>query len=88
MLKLGFALQLTRVRVDTQVRQSQPQLGSCFVGAFHIHRCRNASRSAVHESGDTPSFTTWRHFPRTPQISLCRPVSRFPPKAAFLEAIF
>ncbi|MFN9899133.1 MAG: hypothetical protein ACK55Z_10160, partial [bacterium] len=29
-------------------------------GASRIHRCRNATRSAVHESGATPSLTTSR----------------------------
>jgi hypothetical protein len=36
-----------------------------------IHRCRNATRSTVHESGATPSLTTSRHLRSTPQISLC-----------------
>ncbi len=42
------------------------------VGASRIHRWRNASRSAVHESesGATPSFKTSRHFPSTSQTSL------------------
>ncbi len=53
-----------------------------------IHRCRNATRSALHESGDTPPLTTLRHLLSTPQISLCRPVVRFPPNAAFFEAVF
>jgi hypothetical protein len=53
-----------------------------------IHRCRNATRSAVHESGATPSLTTSRHLLSTRQISLCRPVVRLPPNAAFFEAIF
>ena len=53
-----------------------------------IHRCRNATSSAVHESGATPSLTTSRHLLSTPQISLCRPVNRLPPNAAFFEAIF
>ena len=52
------------------------------------HRCKNATRSAVHESGATPSLTTSRHLLSTPQISLCRPVLRHPPNAAFFEAIF
>ena len=36
-----------------------------------VDSCRNASRSAVHESGGT-SLTTWLR--GTPQISLCRSV--------------
>ena len=50
-------------------------------------RCRNATSSAVHESGATPSLTASRHLRSTPQISLCRPVVRLPPNAAFFEAI-
>ena len=50
--------------------------------------CKNATRSAVHESGATPSLTTSRHLLSTPQTSLCRPIYRFPPNVAFLEAIF
>ena len=53
-----------------------------------IHRCRNATRSSVHDSGATPSLTTSRHLLSTLQISLCRPVLRHPPNAAFFEAIF
>ncbi len=53
-----------------------------------VHRCRNATRSAVHESGDTTSLTTSRHLLSTLQISLCRPLVRLPPNAAFFEAIF
>ena len=60
----------------------------CVFGASRIHRCRNATRSAVHESGATPSLTTSRHLLSTPHISLCRPVVRLPPNAAFFEAIF
>ena len=58
------------------------------LGGYAIHRCRNATRSAVHESGATPSLTTSRHLLSTPHISLCRPVNRLPPNAAFFEAIF
>jgi hypothetical protein len=60
----------------------------CVFGASRIHRCRNATRSAVHESGATPSLTTARHLLSTPHISLCRPLVRLPPNAAFFEAIF
>jgi hypothetical protein len=63
-----------------------PPLRPCGIMAC-IHRCRNATRSAVHESGATPSLKTSRHLPSTPQISLCRPVHRLPPNAAFFEAI-
>ena len=55
---------------------------------IRIHRRRNATRSALHESGATPSLTTARHLLSTPHISLCRPVVRLPPNVAFLEAIF
>jgi hypothetical protein len=34
-----------------------------------IPRCRHATRSAVHESGATPSLTTSRHLLSTPQVS-------------------
>ena len=60
----------------------------CVFGASRSHRCRNATRSAVHESGATPSLTTSRHLLSTPHISLCRPLVRLPPNAAFFEAIF
>jgi hypothetical protein len=53
-----------------------------------IHRSRNATRSAVHESGATRSLTPSRLLLSTLQISLCRPVHRLPPNAAFFEAIF
>ncbi len=42
----------------------------------------------MHESGATPSLTTSRHLLSTPHISLCRPLVRLPPTAAFFEAIF
>ena len=53
-----------------------------------LHCCKNASRSARNASGDTPSFSTPRHFPISPQMSLCRPVHRSPPEATLFEAIF
>jgi hypothetical protein len=53
-----------------------------------IHRCKNVTRSAVHESGATPSLTTSRHLLSTPQISFCRPVVRLPPNSAFFKAVF
>ncbi|MFN9898372.1 MAG: hypothetical protein ACK55Z_06150, partial [bacterium] len=33
----------------------------CDFEASHSHRCKDATRSAVHESGATPSLTTARH---------------------------
>jgi len=54
-----------RVLARTQGSQSQLYLHSLSVRASRIHRCRNASRSAVHESGGTPSLTTCRHLPST-----------------------
>jgi hypothetical protein len=61
---------------------------SCRKKSCRIHRCKNATSSSVHESGETPSLTSSRHLLSTPQISLCRPVVRLPPNAAFFEAIF
>ena len=54
-----------------------------------LHRCRNASRSARHESGGMPSLTTCLHFPRTPHTSLCLPCNKAHlPDATHFEAIF
>jgi hypothetical protein len=60
----------------------------CVYQSRRLLRCKNATRSAVHESGATPSLTTSRHLLSTPQMSLCRPINRLPPNAAFFEAIF
>ena len=43
-------------------------------GASRIHRCRKASRSAVHESTATPSSTTSHHMPSSPRINLSSPL--------------
>ena len=58
----------------------------CVFGASHIHRCRDATGADVHESGATLSWTTSRQLLSTLQISLCRPVVRFPPNAAVMLA--
>jgi len=52
------------------------------------HCLRNASRSSCNDSRDTPFLTTPRHFPSSPQMSLCLPCHRFPPAMMFFEAIF
>jgi hypothetical protein len=84
---------LLTLRIFPMIRvsytMSQPQLPRV-IWASRIHGCccKNATSSAVHESGVTPAFTTSRHLLSTPHISLCRPVIRFPPEAPFFEAIF
>ncbi len=53
-LLLGRALQPVWVRADTAGSHKPLSWHSlCVVGASRIHRCRNASRSAVHSSYTT-----------------------------------
>jgi hypothetical protein len=74
--------------LDLRYERIASDAPSASLGHRAFSRCRNATSSAVHESGDTPSLTTSRHLRSTPQMSLCRPVHRLPPNAAFFEAIF
>ena len=55
----------------------------------HCRCLRNASRSSRNESRDTSSFSTPRHFPSSPQMSLCLPDNKArPPDETLFEAIF
>ena len=74
--------------LDLRYERTASGAPSASLGHRAFSRCRNVTSSAVHESGATPSLTASRHLRSTPQISLCRPVHRFPPNAAFFEAIF
>jgi hypothetical protein len=74
--------------LDLRYERTAPGAPSASLGHRAVSRCRNTTISAVHESGDTPSLTASRHLRSTPQMSLCRPVVRLPPNAAFFEAMF
>ena len=91
-VKSFYSKTLSRPRLqgdalDLRYERTASVAPSAPVGHRAFSRCRNATSSAVHESGATPSLTASRHLRSTPQISLCRPVHRHPPTAAFFEAI-
>ena len=65
-----------------------PLRSHCGLGASRIHRCKDETRSEVHESGAAPPLPTSRHVLSMPQriaqTSLCCPVNNLsPPFSSF-----